>query len=57
MSKLEDYIVEIDGVKYVPYDKVVTNQYNEVEKQLDSAQSLIKNAFTDLQNTLKNLDD
>lgn len=57
MSKLEDYIVEIDGVKYVPYDKVITNQYNEVEKQLDSAQSLIKNAFTDLQNTLKNLDD
>ena len=57
MIKLEDHIVEIDGIKYVPYDKVIASQYNEVEKQLDSAQNLIKDAFSDLQNTLKNLDD
>ena len=41
MSKLEDHIVEIDGVKYVPYSaarKVLDEGYGNYVKQLDKFQ-------------------
>lgn len=57
MTKLEDHIKEIDGTKYVPYDIAQVVLYEATLSELQKAQSLIKDAFSDLNNTLGSIDE
>lgn len=53
MINLEDYIKEIEGVKYVPLDiaqAAVASGIN--ESKLDDAMTMIKNSINDLNNSV-----
>ena len=57
MTKLEEHIVEIDGKKYVPLDIAQIAVLEGISEEIQNTQSLIKDAFSGLTNSLKDLDD
>jgi len=57
MTKLEDHIVEIDGTKYVPYDVAQVVLLEGLQNELQNTQNLIKDAFSEVTNALKDTDD
>ena len=52
MTKLEDHIVEVEGIKYVPYHIAQLVIYEGIADELKNTKSLIQDAFTDLNNAL-----
>ena len=52
MTKLEDHIVEIGGIKYVPYEIAQVAILEGMSKELTNAKSMIQDAFHDLNNAL-----
>jgi len=58
MIKLEDYVVEIDGKKYVPLEIAQGAQSEGIDvRSLDDAMNLITSAVKDINNSVKDLND
>jgi len=57
MTKLEDHIVEIEGVKYVPYDIAQIALLEGVQNELQNTQTLIQDAFSQFNTAIKDLND
>jgi hypothetical protein len=65
MIKLDDHVVEIDGVKYIPYE-IAAKAYSEIydyeknQTKFDSAMKLIENSIRGISgvmdNTTKDID-
>ncbi len=57
MIKLEDHIKIVDGQEYVPLNIAQTVVYEVTIKELEKAQDLMKSAFSEIKNTMSDLDD
>ena len=57
MIKLEEHIKEIEGVKYIPYDIVQRYINDTYTKEISKINTLVNNAFTDYDKSLKDIMD
>ena len=55
MSKLEEYIVEIDGIKYVPYDKAVVIAQTNYTSTVNTLTTELTKAMSDYSDEIKKL--
>jgi len=54
--KLDDHIVEIEGIRYIPYEVAVKAISEIGEDQINRADELLNKLASDLNLTFKNID-